>query len=44
MRGAYGEASLVVEDDSREGTAVTLVVVDAAGNVIDRKGTTVGEE
>jgi hypothetical protein len=42
--GADGEASLVVEDESREGAAVTLVVVDAAGNVLDRKGTTVGEE
>jgi hypothetical protein len=42
--GADGEASLVVEDESREGVAVTLVVVDAAGNVLDRKGTTVGEE
>lgn len=42
--GVDGEASLVVEDESREGAAVTLVVIDAAGNVLDRKGTTVGEE
>jgi hypothetical protein len=41
---ADGEASLVVEDESREGAAVTLVIVDAAGTVLDRKGTTVGEE
>jgi hypothetical protein len=42
--GADGEASLIVEDDSREGAAVTLVVVDDAGNVLDRKATTVGGE
>ena len=42
--GADGEASLIVEDDSREGAAVTLVVVDDAGNVLDRTATTVGGE
>jgi hypothetical protein len=42
--GADGEASLIVEDDSREGTAVTLVVVDDAGNVLARTATTVGGE
>jgi hypothetical protein len=42
--GADGEASLIVKDDSREGTAATLVVVDGAGNVLDRRAITVGEE
>jgi hypothetical protein len=42
--GADGEASLIVENDSREGAAVTLVVVDDAGNVLDRTSTTVGGE
>jgi hypothetical protein len=41
--GPAGEASLAVADDSHEGTAATLVVVDASGNVLDRKTTTVGE-
>lgn len=41
--GPGGEASLAVADDSHEGAAATVVVVDAAGNVLDRKPTTVGE-
>src|SRR5439155_7387149 len=41
--GPASEASLAVADDSHEGAAATLVVVDAAGNVLDRKPTTVGE-
>ena len=41
--GPAGEASLAVADDSHEGAAATVVVVDAAGNVLDRKTTTVGE-
>jgi hypothetical protein len=41
--GPAGEASLAVADDSHEGAAATVVVVDAAGNVLDRKPTTVGE-
>jgi hypothetical protein len=40
--GPGGEASVVV-DDKHEGNAATVVVVDAAGNVLDRKPTTVGE-
>jgi hypothetical protein len=41
--GPAGEASLAVADDSHEGGAATVVAVDAAGNVLDRKPTTVGE-
>jgi hypothetical protein len=41
--GQSGEASLAVADDSHEGAAATVVVVDTAGNVLDRKPTTVGE-
>jgi hypothetical protein len=41
--GPAGEASLVVADDTHEGAAATLVVMDAAGNVLDRRTTTVGE-
>ncbi|MFO0554580.1 MAG: BREX-1 system phosphatase PglZ type B [Polyangiaceae bacterium] len=41
--GPAGEASLAVADDSHEGAAATVVVVDGAGSVIDRKSTTVGE-
>lgn len=41
--GPAGEASLAVADDAHEGHAATIVVVDGAGNVLDRKPTTVGE-
>ncbi|HJX66913.1 MAG TPA: BREX-1 system phosphatase PglZ type B [Polyangia bacterium] len=41
--GPAGEVSLAVADDSHEGAAATVVVVDAAGSVLDRKPTTVGE-
>jgi hypothetical protein len=41
--GPAGEASLAVADDTHEGAAATVVVVDTAGNVLDRKPTTVGE-
>jgi len=41
--GPAGEASLAVADDSHEGAAATVVVVDGAGSVIDRRSTTVGE-
>lgn len=37
-----GKAALLVPDDSYEGSAVTLVVLDAAGEVIAREATTVG--
>jgi hypothetical protein len=38
-----GKASLAVEDDSCEGTAAFVVVLDADGNVVQKKSTTVGE-
>lgn len=41
--GPASEASLAVADDSHEGAAATVVAVDAAGNILDRKPTTVGE-
>jgi hypothetical protein len=39
---ADGSAALVVTDDRHEGTAATLVLLDAGGNVIDRSLVTVG--
>lgn len=41
--GPAGEASLAVADDTHEGQAATVVVVDGTGNVLDHKTTTVGE-
>jgi hypothetical protein len=41
--GASGEASLVVEEDKYEGAAATVVVLGSAGDVLDRRATTVGE-
>lgn len=41
--GPAGEASLAVADDAHEGAAATVVVLDAAGSVLNRKPTTVGE-
>jgi len=41
--GPAGEQSLAVADDSHEGHAAMVVVLDGAGNVLDRKATTVGE-
>lgn len=38
-----GKASLAVEDDTNEGTAAFVVVLDAGGNVLQKKPTTVGE-
>ena len=38
-----GKASLAVEDDADEGTAAFVVVLDAGGNVVQKKATTVGE-
>ena len=38
-----GQAALVVEDDSREGESVHVVLLDAGGNVIGKMNTTVGE-
>jgi hypothetical protein len=39
-----GEASLAVSDDSHEGVAASVVVIDQTGRVLDHKPTTVGEE
>lgn len=38
-----GQAALVVEDDSCQGEAAQLVLLDAAGNVIAKQTTVVGE-
>lgn len=38
-----GKASVAVEDDANEGTAAFVVVLDAGGNVVQKKSTTVGE-
>ena len=38
-----GKASLAVADDANEGTAAFVVVLDAAGHVVQKKSTTVGE-
>ena len=40
--GQDGTAALVVEDDEREGTATTLVLLDASGAAIDKMPVTVG--
>ncbi len=37
-----GKASLLVRDDSLEGTAVSLVLIDASGSVICKEPTTIG--
>jgi len=39
---AAGKTALLVEDDSLEGTTVSLVVVDASDRVICKKATTIG--
>lgn len=41
---ADGRASLLVADDSLEGTMVSLVILDESGRVISREATTVGGE
>jgi hypothetical protein len=40
--GKDGTVALVVEDDTREGSATTLVLLDASGNVLDKMLVTVG--
>lgn len=40
--GLTGEVSLAV-DDVHEGHAATIVVLDAGGNILDRRPTTIGE-
>jgi hypothetical protein len=39
-----GETSLAVADDSHEGAAATVVILDETGRVLDHKPTTVGEQ
>lgn len=41
--GPAGEASLAVADDSYDKHAADIVILDAAGSVLDHKPTTVGE-
>ena len=41
--GSDGAAAFVVEDDTHEGRAAILVLLDATGAVIDKKPVTVGE-
>jgi hypothetical protein len=41
--GSAGEASLAVADDKHEGAAAMVVLLDAAGKVLDRRATSVGE-
>ena len=38
-----GKASLAVDDDANEGTAAFVVVLDAGGNLVQKRPTTVGE-
>lgn len=38
----HGRASVLVDDDSLEGMSVTVVLLDSAGNIIDRQPTIVG--
>lgn len=41
--GPDGLVSFLIEDDEKEGTAVTIILLDRSGQVVDRKTTTVGE-
>lgn len=41
--GKDGSVAIVVEDESREGSATSLVLLDAGGNVIEKVLVTVGE-
>ncbi len=38
-----GRASVAIEDDSLEGSAVVVVIIDQAGTVVQKANTTVGE-
>ena len=40
--GQDGTVALVVEDDTREGTATMLVLLDSGGTVVDKTAVTVG--
>jgi len=41
--GATGQASVTVPEDSFEGAAAVVVVLDASGNVVAQRATVVGE-
>jgi hypothetical protein len=40
---AQGQASLIIPDDEQAGAAAVVVVLDAAGNVLTKQPTTIGE-
>jgi hypothetical protein len=40
--GPDGSVALVIADDTREGSATTLVLLDAGGRVLDKMPVTVG--
>jgi hypothetical protein len=42
--GPDGRASLLIADDSLQGTMASLVIVDASGRVVCKEATTVGGE
>jgi len=40
---AAGQASLIIPDDEQAGSAAVVVLLDAAGNVLTKQATTIGE-
>lgn len=40
---ATGQASLIIPDDEQAGAAVVVVLLDAAGNMLTKQATTIGE-
>ncbi|MGD0615396.1 MAG: BREX-1 system phosphatase PglZ type B, partial [Verrucomicrobiota bacterium] len=40
---ATGQASLIIPDDEQAGAAAVVVLLDAAGNVLTKQATTIGE-
>ena len=40
---ASGQASLIIPDDEQAGAAAVVVLLDAAGNVLSKQSTTIGE-
>jgi len=40
---AQGQASLIIPDDEQAGASAVVVVLDAAGNVLTKQATTIGE-
>jgi hypothetical protein len=43
MIDAQGQASLIIPDDEQAGAAAVVVLLDAAGNVLTKQATTIGE-